>query len=109
VFFSTPEIEALVVIGGDYTFYILSMVPGIGIEKDRAFAFSVPDRFEDAALVLAASYRALRQRGYLTRAQAWQEQSHEVWQRIAPLLQLRYDRVQRERMHNGEDNKAGPN
>jgi hypothetical protein len=91
VFLSEPAMRLLVVVGADGTWYLLSAQPDRG--KNQKLIYVIQEQYERAALDLAGVYRALRQRGLLSRAQAWQEQSHEVWVKVAPPLGLRYDRV----------------
>lgn len=91
VFFSEPAIRVLIVMGVDGTLYVLSADPATS--KDRALAFTIEERYERVALELADVYRALRRQGYLTRAEAWREQTHETWVRLSRELGLRYDRT----------------
>ena len=91
VFLSEPAIRVLVVIGVDRTLYVLSAVPATG--KDPALAFTIEAHYERVVLAVAGTYRALRRQGYLTKAQAWREQTHDTWVQISRDLGLRYDRV----------------
>jgi hypothetical protein len=78
----------------DRTWYLMSDSPNR--DRDSAIVFEVERHFEAEALATAGTYRYLRARGLMSRAQAWRQQSHEIWCQIGPGLGLRYDRVEGE-------------
>ena len=92
MFLHDATIRVLVVVGTDGTWYVLSDDPAV--QRDPApLVHQVPARYTAAADPLDETYRALKQMGLLTNEQAWQEQTHQVWEQLAPALGLRYDRV----------------
>ena len=80
---------AIAVVGGPGIWYVLSPVPGRTLPSPEA-VFPAFERERDA---LAPPYEALLRAGALTRREAQRAHTHEVWERLAPVLGLRYDRV----------------
>ena len=76
------------VIGADGTWYVLSIEPGATLPA-RA---RIEQVYTDTVHALAPLYDGLFALG-LTDSEVWQEHSHGVWQKIAPSLGLRYDRI----------------
>ena len=84
-----PDVRAVCAVGADGTWYVLSRPPG----APAAAKAAVDRAYWTARHALAPKYRALVQAQAVSRARAWQDHSHEIWQQIAPALGLRYDRV----------------
>ena len=83
-------LDVVAAIGADDTWYVLGLQPG-------ATSPAVPQteaQYDATIKALAPTYRALMRLGALTRAAAWRELTHLTWERIAPGLGLRYDRVE---------------
>ena len=78
------------VIGVDSTWYVLSKVPG----RAPALRAEVEQRFAVQVAALVPKYARLIRSGALSAAEAWRLHTHEVWQRLAPGLGLRYDRLE---------------
>ncbi|MGH2353674.1 MAG: hypothetical protein ACRDJN_18885 [Chloroflexota bacterium] len=84
------DVCAVVVVGADGTWYLLSIEPGKALPADA----TIEGAYRITRQSLIPKYLALVQSQAMTRARAWQEHSHEVWERIAPVLGLRYDRIE---------------
>ena len=84
-----PLPSAVVAVGSQGTWYAISVEPG-GRSPSPADVAAVFRKESDA---LAARYADFVQTGALTRRAAQRQFTHEVWERIAPSLGLRYDRV----------------
>ena len=80
---------AVVAIGAQGRWYVISVAPG----REAPPPADVGAAFRQERETLAPTYQALVQRGALTRREAQRQLTHEVWERIAPGLGLRYDRV----------------
>ncbi len=83
-------LRALAVIGRDRTWYILSKRPG----QPTAGPAEGVLAYREALHALLPKYRQLVQSGRLDAATAWRQHTHEAWERVAPALGLRYDRIQ---------------
>lgn len=89
-FVAYAYLRTVAVIGVDRTWYVLSKVPGRG----PALRAEVERRFTDEVAALAPKYARLIRSGPVSAAQAWRLHTHEVWERLAPRLGLRYDRLE---------------
>ena len=92
VFLSASTICVVAVVGADGTWYVASDDPAAAGDP-APLVHQVPALYKAAADRLDETYRALKHMGLLTNEQAWQEQTHDVWEQLAPALGLRYDRV----------------
>ena len=97
-----PEIAAIGVLGVDGTAYSLSRIPG-GITSNR---HEIYYRFWGQAELLKPKYQQKIMAGEMTKAEAWKEQTHEVWVQIAQKLGLRYQRIYPKKVGEMEDPKA---
>jgi proteasome lid subunit RPN8/RPN11 len=84
-----PLLCAVVAIGAQGTWYVVSVAPGLEAPPPA----DVGAAFRQEREALAPTYQELVQRGALPRREAQRQLTHEVWERIAPGLGLRYDRV----------------
>ena len=84
-----PLLSAVVAVGSQGTWYAISVEPG-GRSPSPADIAAV---FRNESDALAPRYTDLVQTGVLTRRDAQRQFTHDVWERIAPSLGLRYDRV----------------
>jgi hypothetical protein len=92
VLLGRQNIRAVVVIGADGTWYVLSKPPR-GPHLDIG---TVIERWLTARDGLDRVYVPLVESGSLPAKAAWRRQTHEMWLRIAPGLKLRYDRAEPE-------------
>ena len=74
----------------DCTAQILSLESG----RDRPSLQDLFEVFREERDALAPTYEAAMQSGTLTRRAALRAHTHEIWERIAPKLGLRYDRME---------------
>jgi hypothetical protein len=84
-----PALRAIAVVGGHGVWYVLSVDPHRGLPAPAEVLLA----FEREEAVVAPTYRQRVQAGGLTRREAQRAYTHEVWERCAPVLGLRYDRV----------------
>lgn len=84
-----PALRAIAVVGGHGVWYVLSVDP----HRGRPAPADVLLAFEREEATVAPAYRQRVQAGDLTRREAQRAYTHEVWERSAPALGLRYDRV----------------
>lgn len=84
-----PALRAIAVVGGHGVWYVLSIEPHRGLPAPAAVLLA----FEREEAAVAPAYRQRVQAGGLTRREAQRAYTHEVWERSAPALGLRYDRV----------------
>ncbi|HLH25918.1 MAG TPA: hypothetical protein VK066_25650 [Chloroflexota bacterium] len=86
-----PEIRTMAAVGRDGAWHVLT--------KRRGQATASPEdgliAWSDTDAALDARYDALIEAGTLLPEEAHRQQLHEVMQRIAPRLRLRYDRLER--------------
>ncbi len=90
VLVSFRAVVLIAVVGGQGTWYVLSVDP----DREPPLTHVLFETFRQEREILAAKYESLVRSGELTRREALREHTHEVWERIAPSLGLRYDRVQ---------------
>jgi len=85
---NAPLVAAMVVIGADSTWYVLSAEPGTAPPpKDE-----IQERYQEVFDLLAPAYGALSYAGSLSEERAWRDLTHDIWDAIAPGLGLRYVR-----------------
>lgn len=84
-----PALRAVAAIGGPGMWYVLSIDP----QRKPPAPTNVLPAFDRERHALAPLYQHRAQAGGLTRREARREHIHEVWERLAPALGLRYDRV----------------
>ena len=84
-----PQLCAVVAVGGQGVWYIASVLPGYSAPAPE----DVRTAFRNELPGVAPAYQARVQAGELTRKEAQRQITHDVWERIAPDLDLRYDRV----------------
>lgn len=84
-----PTLHAVAAVGGPGMWYVLSIDPH---RKPPSPADVLP-AFATEWEALASTYQHPVHAGVLTRREARREHTHEVWERLAPALGLRYDRV----------------
>lgn len=89
---ANDPLQCIAVIGADGTWYVMSKLPG----RPHASARVVQAALRAAVTVLVPSYLAAVRTGDATREEALREMLHDIWQSIAPLLGLRYDRLRDE-------------
>lgn len=82
-------LRAVAAVGGPGMWYVLSIDP----QRKPPSPADVSPAFERERDALAPSYQHRAQAGGLTRREARREHTHEVWERLAPALGLRYNRV----------------
>jgi hypothetical protein len=87
VLVENPLLRAVGVIGADGTWYFLSRGRG------RPAGEAVVRAFTAAAIALSRTYLVLMRSGALAREEALRAFSHAIWERVAPPLGLRYDRI----------------
>lgn len=80
----------LAAIGADGTWYLTSLAPG----ATPPAIHQLEAQYDATTKALAPTYRALVRLGTFTSEAAWRELTHLTWERIAPGLGLRYDRVE---------------
>jgi hypothetical protein len=85
-----PAIQVVTAVGVDGSWYVVSLEPDQPMPAVNAMAAAVQAARDE----LAPRFEALVQTGALTRQAARRELSHLIWQRVAPPLGLRYDRVE---------------
>ena len=83
-------LRAIVAIGGDGTWYVLSKSPG----RRPASPARGMLAYREALYALLPKYQRLVQSGQLDDAAAWRQHTHEAWEQVAPALGLRYDRFE---------------
>ena len=84
-----PTLRTVAAVGGHGVWYVLSLAP----DREPPALEDVFAAFRQERDALAPAYQRLMEEGALTRRAAQREHSHTVWERIAPALGLRYDRV----------------
>jgi hypothetical protein len=84
-----PLPSVVVAVGSQGTWYAISVEP----ESKCPSPADVAVVLRQESDALAPKYSELLQTGTLTRRDAQRQFTHEVWERIAPRLGLRYDRV----------------
>jgi hypothetical protein len=83
-------IASVVVAGGDGSWYVLSKVPG----AEPADVDTMRRRWVEVHDTLDRLYGPLVEAGVVDVEAAWRAETHEIWQRIAADLRLRYDRLE---------------
>ena len=84
-----PLLRVVAAVGAQGNWYMLSVAPG-GVPPDPV---EIRPAYRLAFGLLAPTYSALVQEGALTRRVAQRAHTHAVWERLAPTMGLRYDRV----------------
>lgn len=89
LFAAQARLAAMVVVGLDGTWYVVSRLPGASpITPEQVLS-----AWEEALVALRPQLLARVRSGRLSRRAGGQELLHRVWVAIAPQLGLRYDRV----------------
>jgi hypothetical protein len=91
LFVAQPQIQVMVVVGADGTWYVLSdsMIGRVLPPSD------IIDAYADELVALAPRYRELVASGVTDRQAADREGRHEALQAVARRFGLRYDRIER--------------
>jgi hypothetical protein len=84
-------VRAIVVVGADNTWYVMSLKPG---EPSVSSFADVLRQYEDAFEATDPLYQAMVHFESIDEKRAWAAQSHLLWETIAPALGVRYDRVE---------------
>jgi hypothetical protein len=89
VLLANGPLRTVVAVGLDGGWYVLSKVPG----RPTTSLVDLRLAFRRQVRTLLPKYRLLVQSDEMDPVEAWRHQSHEVWQAVAPMLGLRYDRI----------------
>ena len=84
-----PALCAIAAVGWQGVWYVLSPAPGAVLPA----ALEIRASFDRERGALAPTYERRVQAGELTRREAQRAYTHDAWERLAPLLGLRYNQV----------------
>ncbi|MDQ3703101.1 MAG: hypothetical protein M3442_19600 [Chloroflexota bacterium] len=83
-------IEVMTVVGANGTWYVLSVEP----RTPPPTVAQMRRRYAATVLALLPVYQGIVSLGLATEQHAWQALTDETWESIAPVLGLRYDRIE---------------